>query len=55
MKRPPVNLKVLLDLGNGEHAKEIVVESLFESDTIEYLIGKIQAQAPHIINSPSMV
>jgi hypothetical protein len=55
MKRPPVNLKMLLDLGNGDQTKEVFVESLFESDTIEYLIRKIQAQAPHIINSPSMV
>jgi hypothetical protein len=55
IKRPHVNLKVLIDLGNREQAKEVVVESLFESDTIEYLIGKIQAQAPHIITSPAMV
>jgi hypothetical protein len=35
--------------------KEIVLENLFESDTVAYLIEKLMAAEPDILTSPSMI
>jgi len=58
MKRPPINAKVLIDSCGSEKellVKEIVLENLFETDSVDYFIEKLVAQEPHIIASPSMI
>jgi hypothetical protein len=35
--------------------KEIVLENLFESDTVAYLIEKLMAAEPNVLKSPSMI
>ncbi len=58
MKRPPFNVKVKIDSSGSEKeslVKEIVLENLFETDSVDYFIEKLVAQVPNIITSPSMI
>ncbi len=58
MKRPPFNVKVNIDSSCREKeslVKEIVLENLFETDSVDYFIEKLVAQVPNIITSPSII
>lgn len=58
MKRPPFNVKVKIDSSGSQKeslVKEIVLENLFETDSVDYFIEKLVAQVPNIITSPSMI